>query len=633
MTPRAMIRARAREAVRTRRRRLAAGAITTAAVGALAPVAQAADFPVTNTNATGAGSLRQALEDANAAAGADSVSFASAVTGTINLNNDDLDITDPVTVNGPGAGVLTIVGGTDNAFDIYDMSAPAQAVTISGLTVAGSTTGGVGGAIYNGPDIGSAADLTVSDCAFRLNRSDSGGGAIYSTEGNLTIRDSTFTGNVADGGANEYGGAVYVVETRGNAGDNVVITGSTFTGNRAIGDGGAVYLHDLAGDFLVRNTTISGNVAGDDGGGFVFDSSTEPGIGGRVESSTFAGNDAVNAAGGFWLLALTDRLTVADTTITGNASGSYGGGIASYQTYDGPLTIQNSTITSNSATDYGGGIARYAADDPGYPGDDDLDLSSTIVAGNTAPQGPDLSNEFPDDPPPATGTVSVGFSLIGNTAGNVTLTESPAGSNKLNVDPQLGALANNGGPTQTMLPSPASPAIDSGLANGLTADQRALSPHGPARLRARHARLRLHRHRRRRDPGRRPRGGRGQGEEEAAPEGQEGGRAGDGLRRRGRPGGRVRQRQGREGEVEAGEEEEDDRCRRVREVEAEGEEEERREEDQRGARRRHQGQGEADREGDRRGRQRADEEAEGEAEGLAGPRRYAVSSSASSGTT
>ena len=474
MSARAMIRARAREAARTRRR-LAAGAITTAAVGALAPVAQAADFPVTNTNATGAGSLRQALEDANAAAGADSVSFASAVTGTINLNNDDLDITDPVAVNGPGAGVLTIVGGTDNAFDIYDMSAPAQAVTISGLTVAGSTTGGVGGAIYNGPDIGSAADLTVSDCAFRLNRGDGGGGAIYSNEANLTIRDSTFTGNVADGGGNEYGGAVYVVGTRGNAGDNVVITDSTFTGNRSEGDGGAGYLRDLDGDFLIRNTTISGNVAGDDGGGFVFDSSTDPGIGGRVESSTFAGNDAVNAAGGFWLLALTDRLTVADTTITGNSAMSYGGGIASYQTYDGPLTIQNSTIASNSATEYGGGIARYAADDPGYPGDDDLDLSSTIVAGNTAPQGPDLSNEFPDDPPPATGTVSVGFSLIGNTAGNVTLTESPAGSNKLNVDPQLGALANNGGPTQTMLPSPGSPAIDSGVANGLTADQRALT--------------------------------------------------------------------------------------------------------------------------------------------------------------
>jgi Ca2+-binding RTX toxin-like protein len=67
----------------------------------------------------------------------------------------------------------------------------------------------------------------------------------------------------------------------------------------------------------------------------------------------------------------------------------------------------------------------------------------------------------------------VGFSLIENPAG-ATITETPSGSNLTGVDPQLGPLADNGGPTRTLLPALTSPAVDAGIASSLTADQRGL---------------------------------------------------------------------------------------------------------------------------------------------------------------
>jgi hypothetical protein len=57
----------------------------------------------------------------------------------------------------------------------------------------------------------------------------------------------------------------------------------------------------------------------------------------------------------------------------------------------------------------------------------------------------------------------------------VSLTQFPVGSNVLGADPQLSPLADNGGLTNTLLPSPSSPAVDAGIANGFTVDQRGLA--------------------------------------------------------------------------------------------------------------------------------------------------------------
>jgi Ca2+-binding RTX toxin-like protein len=107
------------------------------------------------------------------------------------------------------------------------------------------------------------------------------------------------------------------------------------------------------------------------------------------------------------------------------------------------------------------------SDDPDDSGP--VDLSSTIIANNTADFGPDLGQgEFAD------GFVA-GFSLIESPADAVIAEARSARANIIGVDPELGPLADNGGPTQTHLPGTRSPVVDAGIANGLTTDQRGLA--------------------------------------------------------------------------------------------------------------------------------------------------------------
>ncbi len=86
----------------------------------------ASNFVVTNLNNSGAGSLRQALADANSNPGADTITFAVGLTGTIGLSTDGaLQITDSVTITGPGANVLWSPGPTGVAIPVFLKSAPA----------------------------------------------------------------------------------------------------------------------------------------------------------------------------------------------------------------------------------------------------------------------------------------------------------------------------------------------------------------------------------------------------------------------------------------------------------------------------------------------------------------------------
>ena len=100
-----------------RRRPLGVNSKATLAAGAgigatvlFAPAADAATFTVTNLNNDGAGSLRQAVIDANAAAGEDTVVFQSGLTGTITLAGTDIDVLEGLDIQGPGAGVITVNG-------------------------------------------------------------------------------------------------------------------------------------------------------------------------------------------------------------------------------------------------------------------------------------------------------------------------------------------------------------------------------------------------------------------------------------------------------------------------------------------------------------------------------------------
>ena len=114
---------------RRRKSRSRQAAITGLAVGATlaggamtAETALAAPFTVSNLNDSGAGSLRQAILDSNAAAGPDQILFASGLSGHITLASSLPQITQPLDIQGPSARALT-VSGNSNA-RILDVHAP-----------------------------------------------------------------------------------------------------------------------------------------------------------------------------------------------------------------------------------------------------------------------------------------------------------------------------------------------------------------------------------------------------------------------------------------------------------------------------------------------------------------------------
>jgi hypothetical protein len=356
-----------------------------------------------NTDCT----LRDAINLSNALTGvSDVISFRSGLTGTITLGSDLPTITDPVTIQGPGASAVTIDG--DNAHRIFDL-APVTAgdpVAISGLSLIGGNPGtsavdnDSGGAILN-----ETADLSLSDSVLTGNTSSRLGAAIYSGFG-----DTPTTGHLA----------------------RLKVTRSTITGNTTDGFGGTVYFNYGGGG--IYDSTVSGNNTADAGGGvsiFVMQAPV------TIENSTIAGNQ-----------------------IPGGAAQGYGGGIYIFEN-DSGITISNSTIAGNSGV-FGGGIMDKAPDNGAAPV-----ITNTIVAGNAAPNGPDLFNAHVT-------AFDAAFSLFGNTAG-ATVNSTVGGSNLFAVDPKLGPLANNGGPTQTMAPLAGSPAIDKGARSGLSTDQRALT--------------------------------------------------------------------------------------------------------------------------------------------------------------
>src|SRR5439155_24897331 len=120
----------------------------------------------------------------------------------------------------------------------------------------------------------------------------------------------------------------------------------------------------------------------------------------------------------------------------------------------------------------GGGIYQgYGSPDNGpYFG---VSLFSTIVGDNTLGDGsPSDLEEGTDFNNPGATPFELSFSLVEAPLDSI-LNQNPTGSNLIGVDAQLGALGDNGGPTQTQLPSINSPVVDKGSAPGdLTTDQR-----------------------------------------------------------------------------------------------------------------------------------------------------------------
>ncbi len=246
-------------------------------------------FLVTSLADSGPGSLRQAVLNANAHSGADTILFATGLQGTIKLTSGELDVTDSVKILGPGTGKLTISG--NNASRVFNLTGSGTSVEIDDLTIAhGSATtttssllgndsvtlgGGIaeiggqltlkgdvltsnqaGGLLSSGGSqvvgggalaaIGGAR-VQIQDCLFIDNRADgqsiSAGGAIAVDASAMTVQTSTFDTNVAHallgGSANNLlqgsasGGAI-----GSTGGSQVVLSQDLFRGNQAVGGSG-----------------------------------------------------------------------------------------------------------------------------------------------------------------------------------------------------------------------------------------------------------------------------------------------------------------------------------------------------------------------------------------------------------
>lgn len=144
---------------------------------------------VTNSNDTGAGSLRQAITDVQAGTATGPVDFAAGVTGTINIASALPTINTNIAISGPGAAVLTVRRSGVGNYRIFNVN--AGTVSISGLTIANGNPGATsGGGIQN---IGT---LTVSDCMFTNNIAGAYGAGIYNV-GALNVSNCVFLGNNA----------------------------------------------------------------------------------------------------------------------------------------------------------------------------------------------------------------------------------------------------------------------------------------------------------------------------------------------------------------------------------------------------------------------------------------------------
>jgi Chlamydia polymorphic membrane protein (Chlamydia_PMP) repeat len=260
----------------------------------------------------------------------------------------------------------------------------------------------------------SGGNLTLDSVTLTDGDSSGDAGGILNW-GTLNIVNSTISGN----SATDYGGGIWSAHI-------LNITNSTLSGNSAT-DGGGILID--GGAVTISNSTLSGNSVIGSGGGILHAGAQTL----TINNSTFSGNSAVSGGGGGIRNGGTITLII-NSTFSGNTTGEGGGGI-----YNGGTitTIINSTFSGNSAISGGGGI---------YNAVTLTNITNTIIANNT------VGN---------CSGVPTGTKNITDSTGCSSWTDT-----SLVPAEDLGPLASNGGPTQTIAllgTSATNPAIDTGF--------------------------------------------------------------------------------------------------------------------------------------------------------------------------
>ena len=478
-----------------------------------APSSSPQTFTVTNLNDSGAGSLRAAIQAANAAPGPDRVTFQGGLTGTIVLTSGNIVISGPMTIIGPGAANLTVDGnGLNRIFAVGNtfpacpaLDGPDYLVYMFGLRLTNgrrNVAGSCGGAIYTEHSLHLNA-MTIDNSIARC-----GGGLHFSVQypgQSLVLESSRFLNNTATElltPPNDFsaaGGGAYVVEKCQSALDtpytkpvSVAIYNSEFRGNAVQpltgrdGRGGGFRSYSRADIVMTDTIVVDNHVDAPNplqppyvyrGGGIEGAANSW-----RIERSEISGNtvngvvvDETLRSGGLHvyntavdLQAPGDRsiMKIINSTISGNASPATAGAM----NMSGNLSVElmNTTVTGNvaAATRTGGiRIARDATYPPlgDFTARPSLRLFSSIVSGNSS-LNVGIGGSLPNF------VIQADNSLVGV----VQSIASVFGPSLIRSDaPGLGPLNANGGPTRTHALLPGSPALNTGSNPlGLTTDQR-----------------------------------------------------------------------------------------------------------------------------------------------------------------
>lgn len=437
-----------------------------------------------------AATIADSVFDANSALfGGGAAVFASSVTVTGSSFEDNVGILGGGALLGPATsgpyyaaeGSVSLGQTTfqDNAAaGGAGLLASAAIVSVADLTV----TGNIAGSPYSAATATSAKGATGKYLPpFQC----SGGkyiGGMGLVGSNVTVTGAT---TVSNNCADEAAGGSIVVQYGGSG---LVAAGVVFDGNNAVYDIGGVELIASDDATLVFGGTVTGNTAGYSAGGI---QAAAEGTGAlTLSGATVSGNSAgasaaTGAGGGLLVAALGGSVTITGTTISGNSAAASGAGVQVLGAPPVPppaparagkgaaaaatVLFENSTVHGNQVTGTpgnGGGItfANYATGTLSFvtvtgntasgsggglfvDANASATLRNSIVAGNTAASAADLS-----------GAAEADFVLLQDATG-ATLTGA---DNQTGMDPLLGPLQDNGGPTLTRMPLAASPARNTG---------------------------------------------------------------------------------------------------------------------------------------------------------------------------
>lgn len=347
----------------------------------VAAPAAAAQFTVTKTTDSFDGvcdadcSLREAIQAANSAAGADEVVlpyglYRLSLTGAGEDANatGDLDVSGELVIVGVGENETEIDGSFlslgDRIFDIWTGPVEIRDLTINGGKALGAVGDQYGGGIRN------RVDLTLRACTLSNNEATIGGGGVHTHAGsNLWAIDSNFVDNDAaqGGGINNWGGFVHLVncevlrnESGGvnssgagspASGGGLIVEDSKIQSNNSTGNGGGINLNSAHA--VILDSSTDSNHADSKGGGIYMSGSATL----FVLRGTVSWNTATSDGGGLYA----EDGTYVRGTIFRHNQGYSGGAIYSNGI---PLVIEDSTFTQNSITGRLGGALylRYGGE-------------------------------------------------------------------------------------------------------------------------------------------------------------------------------------------------------------------------------------------------------------------------------